>query len=421
MRTNFNPAQLEDPQLAAAEKQLRACVHCGICTATCPTYVLLGDELDGPRGRIQLIQHMLETDATPSAKVVTHIDRCLSCLACVSACPSGVNYPRLIDKARDHIERKATRPWPRRLLREMLGKVLPRRDLLRPLLALGRIGASFVLAPAQRTARPRTRRRALAGAGAHVSHPAHLAPERQTDRPRRACIWAACKKSSPRASPAPPSASSSATATKSSTVEGTGCCGALNHHLGQTAEAHRHADRARRRHRAPRRRRAVRRHRHDSVGLRQRHPRHRLPPQRRTRRRRRHRARATSPTSCATCRCKTGGRAHRSVRVAYHAACSLTHGMKQAAAAPQILRALGFDVVEPRDTLCCGSAGVYNVLEPDIADRLQERKAATLMETTPKFIATGNIGCLTQIASAVNVPVVHPIELIDWATGGSRP
>ena len=176
MRTNFNPAQLEDPQLAAAEKQLRACVHCGICTATCPTYVLLGDELDGPRGRIQLIQHMLETDATPSAKVVTHIDRCLSCLACVSACPSGVNYPRLIDKARDHIERKATRPWPRRLLREMLGKVLPRRDLLRPLLALGRIGASFVwLLP--------TALRAPARVAARLPAPERSAPISRVSRP----------------------------------------------------------------------------------------------------------------------------------------------------------------------------------------------------------------------------------------------
>ncbi len=419
MRTNFNPAQLEDPQLAAAEKQLRACVHCGICTATCPTYVLLGDELDSPRGRIQLIQHMLETDATPSAKVVTHIDRCLSCLACVSACPSGVNYPRLIDKARDHIERKATRPWPRRLLREMLGRVLPRRDLLRPLLALGRFGASFMwLLP--------TALRAPARVAARLPTPERTSAIPRVSRPNgkpigRVALHLGCVQEvvAPRIT--------SATIRvlvrhgyEVTTVEGTGCCGALNHHLGQTAEAHRHAkalvdDVARQEGEEP----------FDAI--------------------------VTTASGCGSVirdvgfqlnddraaavgtrtrditdllrdvPLKTGGRAHRSVRIAYHAACSLTHGMKQAAAAPQILRALGFDVVEPRDTLCCGSAGVYNVLEPEIADRLQERKAATLMETKPKFIATGNIGCLTQIASAVGVPVVHPIELIDWATGGSKP
>jgi glycolate oxidase iron-sulfur subunit len=399
MRTNFTPAQLENPELAAAESQLRACVHCGICTATCPTYVLLGDELDGPRGRIQLIQHMLETDATPSAKVVTHIDRCLSCLACVSACPSGVNYPRLIDKARDHIERKATRPWPRRLLRQMLGKVLPRRDLLRSMLALGRFGASFMWllpnalrAPARVAARLPTPERGAAVP--RVSRPngkpigrvaLHLGCVQEVVAPRitGAAIRVLVRHGY-----------------EVTTVQGTGCCGALNHHLGQTAEAHRHAralvdDIARQEGEEP----------FDAIIT---------------------TAAIGTRTRDVTdllqgVALKTGGRAHRSVRVAYHAACSLTHGMKQAAATPQILRALGFDVVEPRDTLCCGSAGVYNVLEPEIADRLQQRKAKTLMEIAPKFIVTGNIGCLTQIAAAVDVPVVHPIELIDWATGGTKP
>src|SRR5258708_40139144 len=126
MRTNFSATQLSDPALAAAEHELRACVHCGICTATCPTYTLLGDELDGPRGRIQLIQGMLESGAAPGAKVVTHIDRCLSCLACVSACPSGVNYPRLIDEARAHIERTHRRPWKAPCCRRGLGLGLRR-------------------------------------------------------------------------------------------------------------------------------------------------------------------------------------------------------------------------------------------------------------------------------------------------------
>lgn len=419
MRTNFTPAQLEDPQLAAAEKQLRACVHCGICTATCPTYTLLGDELDGPRGRIQLIQHMLETDAVPSAKVVTHIDRCLSCLACVSACPSGVNYPRLIDKAREHIERKAQRPWARRLLRKALGQVLPHRELLRPLLMLGRIGAPFAAllpealrAPARLAARlPKAERgtpiaKVSRPSGTPVGRVAlHVGCVQEVVAPRitRAAVRVLVRHGF-----------------EVTTVEGDGCCGALNHHLGQAAEAHTHAkalvaD--------------IAKHEDDGKPF---------------------DAVVTTASGCGAVVRDIGfqlndergaavgartrdiadllrgvplktGRAHRFTRVAYHAACSLTHGMKQAAAAPQILRTLGFDVVEPRDTQCCGSAGVYNVLEPAIADRLQQRKAATLMETQPKYIATGNIGCLAQIAAAVQLPVVHTIELIDWATGGPKP
>jgi glycolate oxidase iron-sulfur subunit len=204
------------------------------------------------------------------------------------------------------------------------------------------------------------------------------------------------------------------------TIQGDGCCGALNHHLGQSAAAHRHAkalvaDAAK----------AQQGARFDAI--------------------------VTTTSGCAAVmrdyafqlRHEQGvdafaarvqdiahllqdismriGDAHKSTRVAYHAACSLTHGLKQGSAAPKLLRALGFDVVEPRDTNCCGSAGVYNVLEPDIAAELQRRKAATLMERAPKLVATGNIGCLAQIAAAVPVPVVHTIELIDWATGGPSP
>jgi glycolate oxidase iron-sulfur subunit len=419
MRTNFQPAQLENRELAAAESQLRACVHCGICTATCPTYVLLGDELDGPRGRIQLIQHMLETDASPSAKVTTHIDRCLSCLACVSACPSGVNYPRLIDAAREHIERKGTRPWQQRLLRQALGYVLPRRALLRPMLMLGRLGAAFVwLLPHIL--------RAPARVAAQVPSPEHASPATRVTRPAgkptgRVALHVGCVQEV-----VAPRITNAAIRVlvrhgfEVTTVQGTGCCGALNHHLGQKPQAHRHAkalvdDIAKQETDQP----------FDAV--------------------------VTTTSGCGAVmrdygfqldddgarsvgarvhdiadflrnvRLKTGGKAHSRMRVAYHAACSLAHGMNQAAAAPQILRALGFDVVEPTDTLCCGSAGVYNVLEPEIAERLQSRKAKALMQDAPKFIATGNIGCLTQIAAAAPVPVVHTIELIDWATGGSRP
>ncbi|NOT39052.1 MAG: glycolate oxidase subunit GlcF [Alphaproteobacteria bacterium] len=417
MRTNFSAGQLADPHLAEAEKQLRACVHCGICTATCPTYTLLGDELDGPRGRIQLIQHMLETDSTPSAKVVSHIDRCLSCLACVSACPSGVNYPRLIDEARAHIERKAARPTARRWLRRALGTVLPDRKKLRLALSLARLGAiaAPVLPKALRIPAETAARFAIHGPAAKTRH-----HKPETAPAKRVALHVGCVQEviAPQIT-----ASAIRVLTRHGfevvTVEGTGCCGSLNHHLGQTTEAERHATALV----------------NDIIA---------------EDARRRFDAIVTTASGCATTIRDYGfhittqdakhvatrtrdiaevlkdaplqpGTAHKGTRVAYHSACSMTHGLKQPGVAPQLLRKLGFDVVEPRDTNCCGSAGVYNVLEPDIAGELQSRKAASLMATEPQLVATGNIGCWAQIKAAVPVPVVHTIELIDWATGGPKP
>ena len=418
MRTNFSQAQLADPTLAAAERQLRACVHCGICTATCPTYVLLGDELDGPRGRIQLIQHMLETDSAPSEKVVTHIDRCLSCLACVGACPSGVDYPRLIDAARAHIERKAVRPLAQRLLRKALGTVLSRRWLLRPMIRLARIGA--MLAPMLPLELHRPLEVALRLPRPPRARTLSKKYNAETKTAKRVALHIGCVQEiiAPRIT-----AATIRVLTRHgfevTPIHGSGCCGALNHHLGQTAAAG---------HRAT----AL----IDEVAaLEGPHP---------------FDAIVTTASGCGAVMLDyefqtqrpgakafanrvhdiagilhgvalRAGQAHKQTRVAYHTACSLTHAMKQAQAAPEILRTLGFDVVEPRDTLCCGSAGVYNVLEPEIASNLQRRKAATLMATAPQIIATGNIGCLAQIAAAVPVPVVHTIELIDWATGGPSP
>ena len=142
MKTEFSLAQLADPDIAEADKILRACVHCGFCTATCPTYVLLGDELDSPRGRIYLIKEMLEKDKPPTAEVVKHIDRCLSCLACMTTCPSGVHYMHLVDQGRAHIEKTYRRPWHDRLVRWVLAKVLPRPALIpRPLKVVPEAGA----------------------------------------------------------------------------------------------------------------------------------------------------------------------------------------------------------------------------------------------------------------------------------------
>src|SRR5437660_7167571 len=139
MQTNFSLAQLADPAIAESERILRACVHCGFCTATCPTYVLLGAELDSPRGRIYLIKDMLQHDRPATAEVVTHVDRCLSCLSCMTTCPSGVNYMHLVDHGRHHIERRYTRALPDRLLRGLLAVLMPRPGLFRWAMLLGRL------------------------------------------------------------------------------------------------------------------------------------------------------------------------------------------------------------------------------------------------------------------------------------------
>ena len=151
MQTNFSARQLADPGTREAEKVLRACVHCGMCTATCPTYTLRGDELDSPRGRIYLIKEMLENDRAATATDVKHIDRCLSCLACMTTCPSGVNFMHLVDHARHHIERTYRRPWPERMLRRVLGEVLPRPNLFRAALLAAKV-ARAVCRPAARPA-----------------------------------------------------------------------------------------------------------------------------------------------------------------------------------------------------------------------------------------------------------------------------
>src|SRR6201992_1014738 len=142
MRTAFTPTQLTDPHIAEAEKSLRACVHCGICTAPCPTYVLLGDERDGPRGRIVLMQNMLEKGGIPDPETVLHVDRCLSCLACRTACPSSVDYARLVDEARVHIEQHYKRPLADRALLWLIATVLPR-----PMLARSGIVLATLFAP----------------------------------------------------------------------------------------------------------------------------------------------------------------------------------------------------------------------------------------------------------------------------------
>lgn len=414
MRTNFKPEQLEDPKLKAADAQLRSCVHCGICTATCPTYNILRDERDGPRGRIQLIQQMLEQDLKPSLQTVAHLDRCLSCLACVSACPAGVNYPRLIDTARNHIERSNVRPPLDQLVRRALGTILPHRRLLSLLVSLARLVSPLrSLAPRQFST--------MIDAAAKLPRPAKTPePQAISATTMRIALHKGCVQEV--VAPQFTSAARRVLAKlgiEAECVEGTGCCGALNHHLGQERPAHRHAqalvrDITDRETEAPFAHvltttsgcGAVIR----DFGFQLGSPEARSIGER-----------TRDVMDFLQEKLNVPQRASNSIRVAYHKPCSLQHAMKSADAGPALLRRLGFEVLEPDDQSCCGSAGVYNVLQPDIARMLQQQKTDALRSLKPDIIVSGNIGCLAQIASAMDVPVVHPVEVVDWALDGYVP
>jgi glycolate oxidase iron-sulfur subunit len=425
MQTNFTPRQLADPAMAASEAVVRKCVHCGFCTATCPTYVLLGDELDSPRGRIYLIKDMLENERQPTAEVVKHVDRCLSCLSCMTTCPSGVNYMHLVDHARAYIEARHRRPLQERLLRALLAAVLPYPKRFRAALTLARlarpaapvldrfaglkpVSAMLALAPAE--ARPRP----------------SAAPSRAAAPRGRVALLQGC------AEPVLRPEIRDATVRLLNRVgydvtfaSGEGCCGALVHHMGREAAS---LDAARRNVDAWTREIAV-------GGL---------------------DAIVVTASGCGTTIKDYGfmlrgdpAYAEKAARVsalakdvseiligadlpagdghgltvAYHAACSLQHGQKVTEAPRRLLAGAGYLVRTPVEQhLCCGSAGTYNILQPAIAGQLGDRKAANLLRLGADVIATGNIGCAMQIGARAGLPpVVHTVELLDWATGGPEP
>ena len=428
MQTSFSLAQLADPHVAESEKILRACVHCGFCTATCPTYVLLGDELDSPRGRIYLIKEMLERDAPVTRDVVKHIDRCLSCLACMTTCPSGVHYMHLVDHARARIETTYRRPLFSRLLREALARVLPDNRRFRSVLILARIArplapvldlvglkplaAMLRLAPRRRPAEPRSPGRRVVPA--------------EGPRKARVALMAGCV--TPVIGPSINAAAIRVLARHGIEVvsaEGEACCGSIVHHLGRAHDALVAA-----RHNIDAWTAEIEGEGLDAIviaasgcgttvkdyGFMFRHD-----PAYATK--------AARVSSLAQDICEFLARVDlrprggpRGLIAAYHAACSLQHGQKITREPKEILSKCGFVVKDvPEGHLCCGSAGTYNILESDIARRLRARKVQNIEKVKPDVIAAGNIGCITQIAAGTGIPVVHPVELIDWATGGPAP
>ncbi|EAU46468.1 glycolate oxidase subunit GlcF [Salipiger bermudensis] len=447
MQTHFTDQQLQDPGTERANEILRACVHCGFCTATCPTYQVLGDELDSPRGRIYLIKDMLENERVPDAKTVKHIDRCLSCLACMTTCPSGVHYMHLVDHARAYIEQNYQRPWSDRALRWLLARIIPHPMRFRAALAGAKLGRPFarllpdprlraMLEMAPKTIPPVSRN----------DDPQSFAPE--APRRKRVALMTGC------AQKALNTDINDATirlltrlGCEVVVAKGAGCCGALTHHMGREDESHGSAARNIRAWCAE----------IDGDGL---------------------DAIVINTSGCGTtvkdyghmfrtdaalagdaarvsklaCDISellaelmpeadvtarnlakaeiagtdmaepTGAEGSGPIRVAYHAACSLQHGQKIKTHPKALLKGAGFEVVEPADShLCCGSAGTYNLLQPEISGQLKARKVRTLEAKQPDIIAAGNIGCMMQIGSGTGVPVVHTVELLDWATGGPKP
>jgi glycolate oxidase iron-sulfur subunit len=433
MQTNFSLAQLADPQTAASEKILRTCVHCGFCTATCPTYLLLGDELDSPRGRIYLIKDMLENDRPADEKTVKHIDRCLSCLSCMTTCPSGVHYMHLVDHARAHIQETYKRPFMDRLMREVLARVLPNPVLFRLSLLVAMLGRPFAGVFGRLGLKPMEAMLKLAPDRAPnrswMDGPATFKAE--GPRRKRVALLSGCAQ--PVLAPEINEATIRLLTRLGVEVvlpKGEGCCGALVHHMGREKESHDTAAKL-----IDAWTREIEGEGLDAILI--------------------------TASGCGTTIKDYGfmfredkAYAEKAARVsalakditeflndlelpkpvreadftvAYHSACSMQHGQQIKTQPKTLLQRMGFAVRDvPEGHICCGSAGTYNILQPELAGQLRERKLDNIEKTRPQVVATGNIGCITQIGKGFAdrgraVPVVHTVELLDWALGGPYP
>ncbi len=414
MRTQFRAEQLADPHLKEAEHALRTCVHCGFCTATCPTYVLLGDERDSPRGRIMLMQQMLEKGTAPTRETVLHLDRCLSCLGCRTACPSGVDYAALIDQSRAHIEKTYRRPFLDRLFRNFVLLVLTWPRLFGAMLAVGRI-ASPVLSqlPGKFGAMAKKTRRRM----------------RRTRRPpavtsltaRTVLLFPGCVQRA--LAPEIDAAAASVLARQNLRVEAAPeveCCGALAYHMGKAEIGKEHArqnilafEEAQRKGRVE----AVLMTASGCAAFLKDYGRIFADEPLWRGRAEAFAAKVKDFTEIAEARGKAP--AH-DLKIAYHPPCSLQHGQRVRGAGERLLAAAGFGLVAIPDAhLCCGSAGSYSLLQPEIAEALRERKLAAIRSINADVIASANIGCLTHLAG--DIPTVHIAELLDWAGGGPKP
>ena len=426
MQTNFNAVQLADPTIARADSILKRCVHCGLCIATCPTYVLTGDERDSPRGRIYLMKQMIE-DREVTASMSFHIDRCLSCFSCMTTCPSGVDYMHLLDIARVRIEQKGHRTASERTTRWLLSKVLPNPNRFRLAMLLGW---------AMRPFRGLLLKMGFERAASAVALVPQGAPKLKVSRPKssvgtdpqakRIALMTGCVQQV-----LAPEINLAAIrllrrhGVDVIVVKDEGCCGALVHHMGREEEARGAARRNIDAWTASMREKLL-----DAV--------------------------VTTTSGCGTMVKDYGnllardrGYAERGayvsglarditefvagldlmppmmwtgLRFAYHAPCSLQHGQQLDTLPRALLDQMGFNIVEiPEGHLCCGSAGAYNMIETKMAGELRDRKLRNIASVKPDAVVTSNIGCVMQLQPGSGVPFVHIVELLDWATGGPCP
>lgn len=433
METQFSPEQLQNPDIARADSILRKCVHCGFCTATCPSYVVTGDERDSPRGRIWLIRDLLENPDDNDGQVAGHhLDRCLTCLSCMTTCPSGVDYMHLLDIGRAHVESRRQRPWPDRLKRKMLAMILPHARRAYVMLMLGWLirPLRFVLPrflSALLAAVPSSMPRFDAVGGKDKVFYAEQHPSKA-----RVLLLAGC---SQRALNPDINGATIRLLNRIGVevvVRKLTCCGAIAHHIGEEYQAHESMKAVIKTWASENTLRPL-----DGVII--------------------------NTSGCGTQVKDYGDRfaddeilasdaaalsamsmdisefldhlgferlydefgnqeaIGEGIRVAYHGACSLQHGQGVKTIPKDLLGIAGFEVVDIAEPhLCCGSAGVYNVLEPDLANALKGRKLKALAAAKADVVATGNIGCMNQL-QASPTPIVHTIELLDWAMGGPKP
>ncbi|MEQ1695833.1 MAG: glycolate oxidase subunit GlcF [Hyphomicrobiaceae bacterium] len=428
MQTNFTAEQLNDPRLKEAERILRKCVHCGFCTATCSTYVLDGDERDSPRGRIYLMKDMFEGSKAASGVVQHHIDRCLSCLSCMTTCPSGVDYMHLVDIARTHIEETGTRTLKERLLRQLLAYVVPHPDRFRLAVKLSAFGRPFA---------PLMKRLGLPELAAMIALAPKVLPklpkyegpgaaEPVADRRARVIMLAGCAQQVLRPSINDATIRLLGRAGVQVTVSaGAGCCGALTHHMGKEAEAleavKRNVDAWSK---------EIAKEPIDAIiinasgcGTTVKDYGHMLRNDPEYAARAAQVSALTKDVTEFVSNYDLGApKRWSSLRIAYHSACSLQHGQRVTDAPKTLLKNAGFSVVDiPEGHICCGSAGTYNILQPVMAERLRERKIANIKQAKPDVVAAGNIGCITQLGGAMEFPIAHTVELLDWAYGGPVP
>ncbi|CAO6132375.1 GlpC Fe-S oxidoreductase [Candidatus Pelagibacterales bacterium] len=426
MQTNFTKKQLQDSNISSADGILRKCVHCGFCNATCPTYQIVGDELDGPRGRIYLIKDMLENDKPANEKIAKHIDRCLSCYACMTTCPSGVNYMHLVDHARNHIEKTFVRPFFDRFIRNLLSKILPSPTLFRMAGYSARLFYPF------RFLFPKKIKNMMKYMP--NSFPVSRQENKEIYSPvgktyARVALLTGCVQRviSPQINDATIDILNRH-GVEVIVPKKVDCCGSLNHHLGKEELAHKsfinninswfkwYEEKNL-----------------DAILVTtsgcgttlkdygyifRDHPDKEL------------RRRAKMVSSLAKDVTEYLGKniklnyvkKDKKFTIAYHSACSMQHGQKIHSQPMDLLKKTGNEIVEiPDGHLCCGSAGTYNLLQDEMAAELLKRKVSNIDKVKPDFISTGNIGCMTQISSGTKIPIVHTIEILNWYTGGEKP